>query len=489
MLRSILIAVLSTVVVVGPSVAADPFRPNWESLNSRPTPGWFPDAKFGIFIHWGVYSVPSWSVRGQYSEWYWFRITQTDERHAPWRNVPRGHLRKRFSLFRLRAKIQGRTVRRGPVGEDFRRLGCKIRGADQQTSRRVLPLAQPGRQPHLEPQMEQRRYRAPARLVGRTHRRRSRKARFEDGLYYSLYEWYNPLWLADRQRYAVEHMHPQFKDVVTRYAPSLIFSDGEWDMPSSDWKTPELLAWLFNESPCREEVVINDRWGKDERHSHGGYWTTEYGAGLPDASHSWEENRGIAHSFGYSRTEPLEDYRTRRELIWMLADLVSRGGNLLLDVGPTADGRIPVIMQDRLAEIGKWLRVNGEAIYGTRPHPMTCQWSDGKLPQQGFSQYQAKYDITQLVGMAAHEGQARKQAFLTTKPGVLYAILPRWPGKTFTLKGIPSAPGMSVKMLGVDSELDFKSIDGDLVIEMPPLGPGEPPSDYAWTLKIQHSDL
>ncbi len=62
-----------------------------------------------------------------------------------------------------------------------------------------------------------------------------------------MYEWFNPLWLADRKRYVAEHMHPQFKDVVTRYQPSIIFSDGEWDMPSSDWRSPELLAWLFNE--------------------------------------------------------------------------------------------------------------------------------------------------------------------------------------------------------------------------------------------------
>ena len=64
------------------------------------------------------------------------------------------------------------------------------------------------------------------------------------GIYYSLYEWYNPLYLSDRARYVAEHMMPQFKDVVTRYKPSIIFSDGEWEMPSSDWRSPELLAWL-----------------------------------------------------------------------------------------------------------------------------------------------------------------------------------------------------------------------------------------------------
>ena len=73
---------------------------------------------------------------------------------------------------------------------------------------------------------------------------------------------------------------PQFKDVVTRYQPAIIFSDGEWDLPSAEWKSEELLAWLFNESPCKDEVVVNDRWGKDCRHKHGGYWTTEYAPGM-----------------------------------------------------------------------------------------------------------------------------------------------------------------------------------------------------------------
>src|SRR5690606_4450633 len=73
------------------------------------------------------------------------------------------------------------------------------------------------------------------------------------GYYYSLYEWYNPIWMYDRKKYVEEHMFPQFKDLVNRYKPSVIFSDGEWDMKSEDWKSPELLAWLFNESPVAKE--------------------------------------------------------------------------------------------------------------------------------------------------------------------------------------------------------------------------------------------
>ena len=156
---------------------------------------------------------------------------------------------------------------------------------------------------------------------------------------------------------------------MTRYKPAIIFSDGEWDMESKDWRSEELLAWLFNESAVKDQVVVNDRWGKDCRHKHGGYYTTEYAAGMKDDSHAWEESRGMAYSYGYNRAENIDDYKTGREFIMVLVDLVSRGGNLLLDIGPTADGRIPVIMQQRLLEIGDWLKVNGEAIYGSRVTP------------------------------------------------------------------------------------------------------------------------
>ena len=161
-------------------------------------------------------------------------------------------------------------------------------------------------------------------------------------------------------------MIPQFKDVVTRYKPSIIFTDGEWEMTSSQWHSPELLAWLFNDSPVKDEVVVNDRWGSDTRHKHGGYWTTEYTPGMSGMDHPWEESRGMGFSYGYNRAETLEDYHTGRELVIMLVDIVSRGGNLLLDIGPRADGTIPVIMEERLLQIGDWLKVNGEAIYGTQ---------------------------------------------------------------------------------------------------------------------------
>src|SRR5208282_6622566 len=110
-------------------------------------------------------------------------------------------------------------------------------------------------------------------------------------------------------------------------------------------------------------------------------------------------SRGMGFSYGYNRAERLEHYHTGRELVIMLADLVSRGGNLLLDIGPDADGNIPVVMEERLLQIGDWLKVNGEAIYGTKPWKATRQWSAGEVPKVDYNkEYDASYDVTNQVG-------------------------------------------------------------------------------------------
>lgn len=316
---------------------------------------------------------------------------------------------------------------------------------------------------------------------------RQRNLKF--GFYYSLYEWFNPLWMADRARYVDEHMIPQFKDVVSRYAPDLIFSDGEWDMPDKEWKSEELLAWVFNESPSRDGVVVNDRWGKDARHKHGTYFTTEYGVGMKDATHPWEECRGIGRSFGYNRAENIDGYANARELIYVLVDLVSRGGNFLLDIGPAADGRIPVIMQDRLLEIGRWLSVNGEAIYGTRPAGRDCQWSPGARPGQGFGIFKVEYNLMEQVGQAPRRDHAVKQIFFTKKPDALYAITPGWPGDKLVVQDIELPENARITLLGWNGELQHAMRETTLEISPPNFSGDELPCLYAYVFKIPGGEL
>jgi len=303
------------------------------------------------------------------------------------------------------------------------------------------------------------------------------------GIYFSLYEWYNPLWLTDKPRYVAEHMTPQFKDVVTRYKPSIIFSDGEWELPSSEWHSAELLAWLYNDSPVKDEVVVDDRWGKETRHKHGGYWTTEYTPGMADMNHAWEESRGMGFSYGYNRAERLEHYHSGRELVVLLTDIVSRGGNLLLDIGPAADGTIPVVMEERLLQMGSWLKVNGDAIYGTKPWKVTRQWSEGEVPKIDYNaEYNTDYDVTRLVQKPA-AGKAGIEAFFTTKGDDLFAILPRWPGRHFTVKNLDGVRLKSVTLLGSTAALRFKTQGNTATVDMPDV-PEELMGQPAWVLKL-----
>jgi alpha-L-fucosidase len=235
-------------------------------------------------------------------------------------------------------------------------------------------------------------------------------------------------------------------------------------------------------------VVVNDRWGKGDRHKHGGYYTTEYGAGLPNADNPWEENRGMAHSFGYSRTERYQDYNSTESLLYMLIDIVSRGGNFLLDIGPTADGRIPPLMEERLAEMGDWLEVNGEAIYDTTPHATSCQWTDGKVQELKHGNYRVKYDVNKLL-KNPDEGMARKEVLFTRKKETLYAICPVFPDATLTLKGIKAKPGATVSFLGLPGKpLQWRQSGDDLVITVPPANPSRLPCQHTWTFKVSGVD-
>jgi alpha-L-fucosidase len=463
------------------------YEASWASLDARPCPSWYEDAKFGIFIHWGVYSVPSWGVKGEYAEWYWNRMHDMKPDN-PWWIHHKATYGEAFQYPDFAPLFRAELFDAGQWADLFVRSGARY----------VVPTSKHHEGFCLWPSAEASRdWGRPWNSVETGPRRdlmaelseavRSRGLKF--GFYYSLYEWYNPLWLTDRTRFVDQHLFPQFKDVVTRYKPSLIFSDGEWEMTSAQWRSEELLAWLFNESPSRDEVVVDDRWGSDTRHKHGGYYTTEYAAGMEGAAHPWEESEGMGFSYGLNRAEGLDDYKSARYLILLLVDTVSRGGNLLLDIGPSSDGTIPVIMQQRLVEMGDWLRVNGEAIYGTRYAGRSCQWTKGERPVQEFGEYKVKYPILEQVGQRPAGKRAVKQVFFTKKPDALYAVTAGWPDGTLVLQGVRVPAGTAVALLGYGGRIESKAKGDSFVIRMPAVGPESLPCRYAYVFKIPGATL
>ncbi len=350
------------------------FQANWQSLNSRQSPAWFGQAKFGIFIHWGVYSVPAICDTSTYAEWYQYWYNH-DSHNGLVRKFQDRWYGKDFKYRDFAPQFRAELWQPTQWAELFKRSGTRyvvlvskhhdgfaMWPSDLASSTRGYPWnsVQTGPQRDICGEL--------AEAV--------RAAGLKMGFYYSFMEWENPLFDSDREAYVQQHMIPQIKDLITRYKPAVFWPDGEWEQLDSVWHSPEILAWIYNHCENPDELVVNDRWGKGLRGRVGDFYTTEYGSvggdspGLADPNKPFEECRGIGHSFALNRLEGYDAYLSREQAVQLLIDKVSRGGNLLLDLGPTADGRIPLIQQDRIIAIGDWLAVNGESIYESRKGPL-----------------------------------------------------------------------------------------------------------------------
>ncbi|WP_374163983.1 alpha-L-fucosidase [Arcticibacter sp. MXS-1] len=437
---------------------AQTYQPNWASLDKREVPGWWSDAKFGIFVHWGVYSVPAYApvsqadgVYEKYSEHYESRLLTKNPLFTKFHNRYFG---EKTTYQDFAPQFKAEYFDPDQWADLFARSGAKyvVLTSKHHDGFCLWPSPQSPKWnsqdigPHRD-------------LIADLSSSVIKKG-LHMGLYYSLLEWTHPLYNAKTiDEYVDRHMLPQMKDLVSRYKPEVIFSDGEWDYQSKDLKSEQFLAWLYNESPVRNTVVVNDRWGKETRSKHGGYYTTEYDlvhdkSGIGNSSHPWEESRGIGTSYGYNRFETTADYYTSKQLIDLLIDKVSAGGNLLLDVGPEANGLIPVIMQERLLDMGAWLKVNGEAIYHT------TRW-EKKSSQPGPS-----------------------SVYFTRNGKTLYALCKKWPDKPLKISGIRKAG--KVSMLGLSDPVRSSVTNGTLSIVPPSVLPDRVPCQYAWVFKIEN---
>lgn len=425
-------------------MVTQPYDATWKSLDQRPNPAWFSDAKFGIFIHWGVYSVPAWGPKDRYAEWYWHDLIQGDGKTKAFHDATYGPgVKYQDFAPQFKAELFEPTA----WADVFKRSGAKyvVLTSKHHEGFCLWPNPQSWNWNSMDI--------GPHRDLAGDLITAVKGAGLKMGFYYSMYEWFNPLYLSDVDRYVNEYMLPQMKDLVERYQPDILWPDGEWGQPSSTWRSTEFLAWLFNESKAPKDIAINDRWGKDCRNVHGGFATPEYGhigEGHLIQSGRFEECQGMGHSFGYNRNESAENYRSTTALLHLLIDNVSRGGNLLLDIGPTADGRIPAVMEQRLLEMGEWLAVNGEAIYGTH---------------------------------ALDGAPAMEQVRFTQKDNAVYAICLNWPGKSLDLP--LSEPVKQVSMLGYDKPVAFVQSGANVMIEPPALGPDEAPCRHAYVFKLE----
>lgn len=443
------------------------YQNTWESLDQRECPEWFQDAKFGIFIHWGVYSVPSWrkvvdKKYASYAEWYYAAVIG-DQKNGG-QAFHEANYGKDFEYRQFAPLFRAELWDPNQWAGMFKDAGAKyvVLTSKHHDGFCLWPTKVPHKENWNSMDIGPKRD-----LVGELTTA-VRSADMKMGLYYSIPDWESVPRKSGKyqvnqeavekygvtlEEYAHKIYNPQLRELVNNYKPSLIFSDaGEWAYDDTFWKTKEFLSWLYSESPVKDEIVVNDRFCKGMPGNHGDYVTSEY-ADAEVGARPWEENRGIGGSYGYNRAENLNDYQSSKELILELIDIVSRGGNLLLNVGPTADGRIPVIQQQRLNDIGQWLNVNGEAIYGTRKYGTGIKGDD-------------------------------QNSYFTVKENNLFCLFTQW---TDTIEiDLPAGKDVKlVSLLGSNGPVKWTIADTKLRVEVPRLTIDEIPCLHAWSLKIE----
>ena len=481
--------ICSAILFISISSIGQTYQPNWESLDKRPTPQWFKDSKFGIFIHWGVYAVPGWSTKGNYAEWYQQGLQTNDTARQKFHKAKFGNR----TYYDLANDFKAELFNPDDWAKLFERAGAKyiVLTSKHHDGFTLWPNQQANNTwgfkwnaMDIGPKRD---------LLGDLFKA-VRKTSVHAGMYYSLYEWFNPLWKSDPKKYAAEHVWPQMKELINNYQPDVFWTDGDWDAPAETWKSQEFLSWLYNQSPVKEKIVVNDRWGSGVRFNHGGIYTPEYQPDLDFETHDWEESRGMGYSYGYNREEDAWDYNSTQSLILALIDKVSRGGNFLLDIGPDEHGKIPPIMQDRLLQMGEWLTINGEAIYNTSRWKTPSQWCEGRRDYKGSNahiegDWKTGGDIMLKLTVDPEPGYAVKELFFTYNRNTnsLYAIFPKYPdNKKLVLKDMELPAGTKISFLSTKENCTWKQVGANVEISLPDYNPNKIKSPYSYAIKMQN---
>lgn len=356
------------------------YLPTEESLRKRKTPEWFGDAKLGIFIHWGLYSVPGWARpdfsvdkvtdwkqfyrNNPYAEWYLNSLRIAGSPTAEYHKSRYGADYDYYN-FRDTLAVKTKNWKADQWAQLFKDAGARYVVITSKHHDGFLMYPSKVANPFFD----KHEITSKRDFIGELEKA-SRSAGLKFGVYYSGgLDWsfnHSPvtnLWPDLFQSmptsvaytaYADSHMH----ELIHRYKPDILWNDITYP------KNGDFLGFfseLFNMNP---DAVLNDRWQK-----YGDlldYTTPEYQVLDSISVRKWETCRGLGYSFGFNRLEGNRQTISSRDLIRLFVDIVSKNGNLLLNVGPKDDGTIPQIQLDRLADLGNWLKVNGEGIFDSK---------------------------------------------------------------------------------------------------------------------------
>ncbi|XP_063235689.1 alpha-L-fucosidase-like [Bacillus rossius redtenbacheri] len=441
---------LSVLILLGSTCGCTgtTYNATWASLDTRPLPEWYDDAKFGIFIHWGVYSVPSFG-----SEWFWNRWANN---YTDYVEFMKKNYRPGFTYQEFAKDFTAEFFDPNDWAEIFENAGARY----------VVLTTKHHEGYTLWPSKYSFSWNSkdvgPSRDLVGEFTKAIRYTNIRLGLYHSLFEFYNPLYLLDKANDEKTHLFPDRKtipemyELVNTYKPDIFWSDGGIGSSDDYWKSREFIAWLYNESPVKDDIVVNDRWGDDAMCHHGDFYTCadRYNPGTLQA-HKWENCMTIDQvSWGFRRNARLSDILSTAELISSLVTTVSTGGNLLLNVGPTKDGMITPIFEERLQDIGKWLKINGEAIYSSRP------WTT------------QRDTVTSDVWYTQNKNST-----------AVYATALSWPKGRKLVLGAPSLlNNATVHLLGHSTALKWAAVANGIQITFP--SKEDVSSQWAWTVKL-----
>jgi alpha-L-fucosidase len=472
------------------AVARGPYRPDWESLRHYEVPDWYKDAKFGIFIHWGVYSVPAfgseWYPRQMYqqgSEEYKHHLATygspakfgykdfiprfTAEHFDPnqWADlfkaagakyvVPVFEHHDGFAMYNS-GLSDWTVVKMGPRRDVYAELAAALRqrglrlGASSHRIEHDFFL-DGGRK--IESDVNDPQF---AAFYGPAHTwLDGKKTLLEDFTYVS--DAYLDDWLA------------RDTEIVEKYSPDIMYFDWWIGHPRARAQVAKFAAFYYNRAASQNKVpVINYKLSAMEEHS--AVLDLERGQLSGIRPLYWQTDTSISNkSWGYIEND---SFKSAETIVDQLVDIVSKNGNLLLNVGPRSDGTIPEQIQSTLRDVGSWLSVNGEAIYGTRP------WSKfGEGP-------------TAVVAGQFHDTDTKSytpQDFrFTTKGDSLYAIELGWPDsgeaviQSLKEAALSGSKITAVTLLGHSAPLHYELKADGLHIQLPAQAPGK----YAYSFKI-----
>ena len=451
------------------------FEATLESVRAHQLPDWYSNAKLGIFIHWGLYSLPGWAPQGgDIGELFetgdmgdWFRNNSYAEWYLNSLKFADGPTRAYHD------RVYGADFAYDDFAPGFNDAVSSwdaglMADLFSQANARYVVLTSKHHDGFLLwdsdiPCPRKQDWGTSRDLVGElTAAARERGLRM--GLYYSGgLDWafnharinqVSEVWSTivqepDFVAYSLSH----WKELIDRYRPSLMWNDIGYPAAAD---LGELFAYYYNNVP---EGVINDRFTQERdplaeagkplttpRGTHFDFITPEYTTYEQIQELKWECCRGIGHSFGYNRNEGDEQLLAEDELIHMFVDIVSKNGNLLLNVGPRADGSIPEAQAQRLRALGRWLDVNGGAAFDTRP----WRRAEGKTTQGLELRFTAAADslyITALGSPAESE---------------------------IVVESLEIDPDADIQLLGRSADISWRQQGADLAIQLPQDLPDSP---------------